>query len=352
MTVSHPLLLPPALETAPVLRWGVMGPGWIANRFVAGLAANTAQRVTAVASRDAVRAIAFADQLAAATPFTPTPHSSYEALVADPDVDIVYVSTPHTHHLDGALLAIEAGKHVLVEKPLALDAAQATRIRDAARERGVFAMEGIWTFFLPKVAVIRRLVEEGVLGEISTVIAEHGEYFDESHRILRASLAGGPLLDLGTYPVALANWVLGAPLKTLAVGAHHPGFGAGPGEVHAQVTFANEHAGGAQSALNTTILATTPQFAVIGGRDASITMPRYAFEPGDFVLRFTDGREPLEWTEPNIRHDALWHEAEAVARAIGEGLTEHPYRTLEASIDTLATMDAARAQLGIAYPGE
>lgn len=345
-------MIPPALDPAPSLRWGVLGPGWIAQHFVAGLAAKTQQRVTAVCSRDAGRAIAFADRIAADTAFTPTPHSSAEALVADPQVDVVYIATPHPNHLDAALLAIAAGKHVLVEKPLALNAEQASRIREAARAQGVFAMEAIWTFFLPKFAVIRRLVEEGVLGEITTVIAEHGEYFDDSHRILRAALAGGPLLDLGTYPVALANWALGSPVKTLAVGSHHPGFGSGPGEVHAQVTFANEHAGGAQSSLNTTILATTPQFAVIGGRDATITLPRYAYEPGDFIVRFTDGREPWQWREPNIRHAELWHEAEAVARAIGAGRTEHPFRTLDASVQTLATIDAARAQLGIAFVGE
>lgn len=350
--MNDALMTPPALEPAPSLRWGILGPGWIAQRFAAGLAANTAQRVTAVGSRDAARAIAFADSLASSTPFTPTPHASATALVADPQVDVVYIATPHPNHLDAALLAIAAGKHVLVEKPLGMNAEQADRIREAARAHGVFAMEAVWTFFLPKFAVLRRLIENGVLGEITSVVAEHGEYFEPGHRILRADLAGGPLLDLGTYPVALANWALGTPLKTLAVGSHHPGFGDGPGEVHAQVTMANEHAGGAQSAINTTILATTPAFAVLGGREASVTMPRYAYEPGDFTVRFTDGREPWEWREPNLRHAELWHEADAVARAIGEGRTEHPFRTLDASVQTLATIDAARGQLGIRYPGE
>ena len=144
-------------------------------------------------------------------------HGSYEALVADPGVDVVYVATPHNFHVVHALLAIEAGKHVLVEKPVGLDADEARAIGDAAVRAGVFCMEAMWTLFLPKFDVVRQVLEEGALGRVVAAHADMGERFDEPHRIMRPELAGGPLLDLGTYAVTFATWTLGAPDTVTAV---------------------------------------------------------------------------------------------------------------------------------------
>ncbi len=205
---SFPTALPaartPPSEAAPALGWGVLGTGWIAGRFVRSLQRHTRQRLLAVGSRDPGRSAAFAGDHG-----LPRGYGSYEALVADPDVDVVYIATPHPAHHPCARLALDAGKHVLVEKPLALNAAQAADIARLAADRGRFCMEALWTFFLPKLDVVRQLLEAGALGEIRTVQAEYGEWFTAGHRILRADLAGGPLLDLGTYPLSLATWVLG-----------------------------------------------------------------------------------------------------------------------------------------------
>jgi predicted dehydrogenase len=203
---------PPAARTpdpmaAPPLRWGVIGPGWIAQRFVTALQRSTAPRVVPVASRDLARAEAFAGDLGIETAY-----GSYQQLLSDPGVDVAYIATPHNAHHPCALLALDAGKHVLVEKPLAINAAQAGEIADLARRSGLFCMEALWSFFLPKYDVIRQILDDGLLGEVRTVIADNGEYFTPDHRIFRQDLAGGPLLDLGTYPVSLAVAVLASPI--------------------------------------------------------------------------------------------------------------------------------------------
>ena len=165
----------------------------------------------AVGSRDQSRASAFAAQWS-----LPKAYGSYEALFDDPDIDIVYIATTHPSHRDNAVDALNAGKHVLVEKPLAVDAAAARDIAAAAASANRFAGEAMWTKFLPKFDVIRQLLDDGALGEVRTVIADHGEFFTPDHRIYDPELAGGPLLDLGTYPIALAHMVFGSFTSVVA----------------------------------------------------------------------------------------------------------------------------------------
>ena len=200
--MARPAALPPPRTPdpmlAPPLRWGVLGPGWIAERFVGSLRRSTRQQVVAVASRDPGRAAAFAARWG-----VDRAYGGYQALVEDPQIDVVYVATPHNAHRPCALLAVEAGRHTLVEKPLALNAAEVQELAAAARGNGVFLMEALWMVFLPKFDVLRQVLADGLLGEVRSVLAEVGEHFGPEHRIMRADLAGGPLLDLGTYPVAL-----------------------------------------------------------------------------------------------------------------------------------------------------
>lgn len=205
---------PPPRE-APGLHWGVIGPGRIAASFVQALRAHTEQRVVPVGSRDAERARAFADRFG-----IPSAYGSYAEVLDDAWVDIVYIASPHSEHYTHALMAIEAGKHVLVEKAFTRDAGEAEQLIEAAHKQGVFCMEAMWTRFLPHMDVVRQVLDLGLLGEVRTVTADHGQFMspDKDHRLFAPELAGGALLDLGVYPVSFAAMVLGPFASLAAVG--------------------------------------------------------------------------------------------------------------------------------------
>ncbi len=339
LPTSLPAARTPDPRTAPALRWGIVGPGWIAERFVGAMQRNTGQIVLAVGSRRADRSAAFA-----AKHGIERSYGSYEALLADPDVDVVYIATPHNAHYPLAKLAIAAGKPTVVEKPLALNASQAAELRDLATANGVFLMEALWTVFLPKFDVIRQLLADGAFGDIHTVLADHGEYFEADHRILRHDLAGGPMLDLGTYPVSFAQFVLGPPAEIQAAGRPHP---AG---VNGQVSAI---LGGdpAQAVVTTTVFANTPTTAAICGTAATLAIPGPFYQPGPMTLTSVGGAS-LTFDEPAIAHEGLFFEAVEAARCIREGRTESPLRPVADSVATLTTMDEMRRQIGQVFEEE
>jgi predicted dehydrogenase len=336
-----PLPRTPDPREAPRLRWGVLGPGWIAQRFVESLDAHTTQQVVAVGSRDQGRASAFAAQWS-----LPKAYGSYEALFDDPDVDIVYIATTHPSHRDNAIDALNAGKHVLVEKPLAIDAAGAQDIAAAAVSANRFAGEAMWTKFLPKFDVIRQLLDDGALGEVRTVIADHGEFFTPDHRIYDRELAGGPLLDLGTYPIALAHMVFGSFTSVVAQGQD-----AAPG-LNGQISAVLSDAAGNQALLHTTILSDTPTAAVISGRDATLYIDGPFFMPGPFTFSRHRGHpdDPgrvLRYDEkPGLQADGLHYAAVEAARMIADGRNESAIHPLRYAISTLEVADEIRGQLG------
>jgi len=335
------LFLPGAGE--PALRWGLIGPGWIAGEFVGAAHAHTAQRFTAVASRSLDRASSFA-----ATHGIAHSLDSYEALVAHPEVDVVYVATPQSQHLELGLLAIAAGKHVLIEKPLALTADEAQRLADAARAAGVLAMEAMWSRYLPQTSVVRQLLDDGVLGDVAQVHADHGQAIpaDPQHRLYRPELGGGALLDLGIYPVQFDSMVLGAPTAVTAVG------GMTETGVDAFSTLVLSHGERAQSTVTTTMLTNTPTRASVSGSDARIEFESFFYTPSSFRLLANNPNDPtggtsLEFTDTTgLRlFSALSWEATALARFVGEGRTESPLHTLDETVSILATIDSAKAQL-------
>jgi predicted dehydrogenase len=345
MTDSWPTVLPrprtPDPLDAPTLRWGVLGPGWIASRFVEALRANTTQQVVAVASRDHERAASFALRWGLTKA-----HGSYAALCDDPDVDIVYVATTHPSHRDNAIEALDAGKHVLVEKPLAVDASGARDIVTAAVRANRFVGEAMWTKFLPKFDVIRQLLDDGVLGDVRTVIADHGEFFTPDHRIYDAGLAGGPLLDLGTYPIALAHLVFGSFTSVVATGQD-----AVPG-LNGQLSAILSDARGNQALLHSTILSDTPTAAVISGRDATLDVDGPFFMPGAFTVTRHRGQPSapgatLRYAEkPGVQTDGLHYAAVEAARLIAAGLLESEVHPLRYAVATLEVADEIRRQLG------
>jgi predicted dehydrogenase len=267
----------------------------------------------------------------------PNRHASYEALVEDPAVDAVYVATPHPLHHANALLGLQAGKPVLVEKPFTMTAAEAADLVGTARAAGLFLMEAMWTRFLPHIAEIRRLLADGALGDIVTVTADHGQWFaeDPDFRLFAPELGGGALLDLGVYPVSFASMVLGKPDRIVTL--VDPAFTG----VDGQTSMLFGYAGGAQAVLTCTLSAKSPTRAAIVGTEARIEIEGVFYAPTAFDLISRAG-ERTRFEEP---HDGrgLWRQADEVARCLGEGLLESPLMPLDESVEIMRTMDSVLA---------
>jgi predicted dehydrogenase len=315
------------------LRWGVIGTGGIAATFAADLSLTDSGRVVSVVSRATRSANRFADQFG-----IPNRHGSYEDLVTDSDVDVVYVATPHPMHHANALLALEAGKPALVEKAFTMNAGEARDLVDTARARGLFLMEAMWTRFLPHIAEIRRLLAEGALGEIVSVVADHGQWFpkDPNFRLFAPQLGGGALLDLGVYPVSFSSMILGKPERIVTM--IEPAFTS----VDGQTSMIFGYAGGAQAILTCTSAAKTPTRAAIVGTDARVEIDGDFYAPTSFTLIPLVG-ESYRYAQPHAGR-GLWHEADEVARCLREGLLESPLMPLDESVSIMEIMDAVLAQ--------
>ncbi|MEV4142945.1 Gfo/Idh/MocA family oxidoreductase [Amycolatopsis sp. NPDC049691] len=308
------------------LRWGIMGTGGIAGAFAEDLKLTDSGVVAAVGSRTAESAERFADARG-----VPTRHSSYEALANDPDVDVVYVATPHPLHHGNARLALEAGKPVLVEKPFTMNAEEARDLVALAKERNLFLMEAMWTRFLPHIRHIRELLPS--LGDVVTVAADHGQWFaeDPAFRLFAPELGGGALLDLGIYPVSFASMVLGTPDRVAAMAT--PAFTG----VDAQMSMLFGYPNGAQAVLNCTLSAVSPTTAVVVGTDARIEVDGPFYAPASFTLVPREGER--------VRHEyvdegrGLRHQADEVARLLAAGDTESPLMPLAETVSIMTTMD-------------
>jgi predicted dehydrogenase len=315
------------------VRWGILGTGGIAGAFVSDLGLTDSGVAMAVGSRSKASADRFADRFGIATR-----HASYESLAADPDIDAIYVATPHPMHHGNAILALRAGKHVLVEKPFTMTAAQAREVVDVARQHGLFAMEAMWTRFLPHVAIIRDWLAQGVLGDVVTVTADHGQWFaeDAGFRLFASELGGGALLDLGVYPVSFASLVLGAPSRIVSMSDQ-----AFTG-VDAQTSMLFGYESGAQAVLTCTLRAKSPTRAAIVGTDARIEVEGSFYAPTTVTLIPRKG-EP---TRVESRHEGrgLRHQADEVARRLAAGETESQLMPLDETVSIMETMDIVLAQ--------
>lgn len=326
------------MATRP-LRWGVLGAGLIAGLFVADLR-TAGLTVAAVGSRTLPSAAAFAAEHALSRV-----HASYAALCEDPDVDIVYVATPNVLHRENALQAIAAGKHVLVEKPFAMDRTQAREIVDAARATGVVVMEAMWTRFLPHMARVRELVRTGSLGDVRTVTADHDQRLsaDPTHRINDLALGGGALLDLGVYPISFAVDLLGLPTS---VQAHATMTSTG---VDQQTSVLMGHAGGRQSVSHSAIDTPGPVRAAVLGTDARIELAPWWYNATGFIVRDAEDRVLETFSRPVVGR-GMQYEAIELERVIREGLPESPLMPAEESIAIMGVLDAVRSQIGLVFP--
>ncbi|WP_082460025.1 Gfo/Idh/MocA family protein [Frigoribacterium sp. Leaf8] len=337
-TPSFPASTAVPLRGGPVLRWGVIGPGEIAGDFTDALHAHTDQRVVAVASRSLDRAEAFARAHG-----VDTAHGDAEALVASPDVDVVYVATPHTRHLPDALTAIRAGKHVLIEKPMATSTAEADEIVAAASAAGVLAMEALWTRYLPHTTVIAELLAEGAIGDVRLATADVAWANDLSAggRMTDPALGGGALLDIGVYAFWFTQFATGHPVEWHATGSTRAD------GVDLDAAVVTRTADGVLATAATSLLTTSPGLGTISGTTGSIRTLQNLVFPATFEL--TTGRGSAVWNDPTVPtgRQGLAYQATALASYVDAGLRDSPLHSLADSRSLLATIEATRASLTV-----
>lgn len=327
----------------PTVRWGVIGPGRIAHRFADSLAAVPGARFVAAASRDAARAAEFVARHGGERH-----HGDYDALFADDGVDAVYIATPHTHHADLATRALAAGKAVLCEKPLTVNAAEAARVFDAARTHERFAMEAVWTRFLPTYAQVRSWMEAGRIGRVTGIDVWFGFEAtpDPTDRLFRADLAGGALLDVGIYGVSLAQSLLRGPLEVQSTRAVVGETGVDE-DVRAVVAVGPDavplhlHASLRQRPYNA--------FRVIG-EAGEILVPDPFWFSGCAVLMPT-GAPPEAVATPSERN-GFEYQVREVQRCLAAGLLESPVVPWADTLEVMRCLDTIRARIGVRYPFE
>jgi len=313
--------------------------------MVEALQAHTRQVITAVGSRSQDRADQFAATYGIEHAF-----GSYEQLVACDDVDIVYVASPHSEHAEHALLALNAGKPTLVEKAFTRNRAEAEQVVAAARAAHVPVMEAIMTRHTPALDIVRQLIEGGDLGEVDTILADHGQNLVHVPRVILPQLAGGALLDLGIYCVQLAVFLGGLPQRVLATGAlTETGV-----DAHESFTFTGlPKLPLALAAMHTTMLSETPTVACIAGSLARVELGS-PFTTGGVDLRYTtvSGEELYRPTPAITGSDSLCHEAVHFAQLVADGATDSPVMPADESVAIMGILDDIRAQVGLKYPGE
>lgn len=325
---------------API-RWGILGTGDIARQFAEDARHNAAGVVHAVGSRRKETAQQFA-----ATHNIPEVRVGYEALVADPAIDAVYVASPHTQHLENTLLCLEHGKPVLCEKPMGVNAAQVQRMVSEAQKRGVFLMEAMWTWFFPAVQKAKELVAGGAIGEVRLVSASFcfSVPFDPESRLFDPAFAGGALLDVGIYPVALAQYIYGAEPEALEGMARMT-----PSGVDGVNGMTLRYPGGGLAVLASAVQVYQPEEAIIAGTEGYIRLPVRFYQPDSVTLVRGLHEETFHFERIGYGYHL---EAAHVAECLAAGKTESPIVPHAESLRLAQTMDRLRAHWGLAYPAD
>lgn len=321
--------------------WGILGTGGIAQAFVADLFRIDGHNVVAIGSRSIDTSKKFANAIPGAVAY-----GSYSDLVSDKNVDAIYVATPHPMHEEHSLLAINAGKPVLCEKPFAMSTAQTQSMIDASRNNGVALLEAMWTRYLPHIALVREILKSGVLGEIQTVEADHGQRLADRGiaRLVDPNLGGGALLDLGIYPISFAHLILGAPAHITASAVMTDR------GVDAQTSAIFTYKDGAQAIINTTMIAQTPCRAVVSGLLGRLEIDRTFYTPSNMRVVLYDGATteyPSIYSGHGLREQAI-----EMARVVHSGEIESPLMPHHETISVMKSMDEIRRQIKLTYPFE
>ncbi len=326
--------------TTPI-RWGILGPGKIAHKFAQALQTIPDAVIQAVASRDLVRAEAFAQTYGASAAY-----GDYESLARDPEVDVIYLAVPHSFHYEQAMMCMEAGKNLLCEKPMAINAQQVQDMICAARAKGTYLMEGLWTYFLPAWKQVRAWLAEDLIGDIRLFHADFSFLGndDMESRLYHPALAGGALLDIGIYPIAMSYWVFGrSPIQVVSLAS------LAPTGVDAQSAYLFRYDGGELAVLNSSFQVHGSKEAIITGTKGRIRIP--LFWRAQVAVLELEGEEPQRF-EALHQATGLEYEAQAVMEDLRQGRLESEIFPQADSMRLATMLDQLRETWGVVYPGE
>jgi predicted dehydrogenase len=323
------------------IRWGILGTGKIAKALATALKELPDAELAAVASRSIDSATSFAKEFGAKRA-----HGSYQALADDPDVDVIYIATPHPMHHENALMCLNAGKALLVEKAFTVNRREAEEVVALAREKKLFVMEAMWSRFQPALVEAKRLIEAGEIGKITNIQADLGFMADvgPEHRLFNKELGGGAMLDLGIYPLSVSTYFLGGVASVKAMSE------LGPTGVDVQTNFVLRHVNGGLSSCATSLTARTGATLSIGGSKGFLRLLSRFHHSEDFVIELNDGSR-REVHVPRIGNGYV-HEMMEVQRCLRAGLLESPVMPLNETLALMSVMDDIRAQAGVRYAAD
>ena len=327
-----------------VIRWGILGTGKIAKAFAAALQETPDAKLVAVASRTADSAASFGAEYGAERC-----HGSYQALADDAGVDVIYIATPHPMHHENALMCLNGGKAVLVEKSFTMNRRQAEDIIALARQKKLFVMEAMWTRFMPAVIEAKRIVDSGEIGKLANVTADFGFTADAGpeHRLFNPELGGGELVDLVMYRVLMAFFFLG-PVNAVKAQAEMAATG-----VDMQTAFTLAHEGGGVSSCSCSLRSRTPTELTISGDKGFVRLHDRFHNTEKISVTLVDGSSRSERTLELPRSgNGYTHEAQEVGRCLRAGLIESPVMTHEETLRIMGVLDTIREQIGLRYSAD
>jgi predicted dehydrogenase len=323
------------------IRWGIIGPGGIAKKFATGLTVVPDAELVAVGSRTQENADKFGDEFN-----VPRRYASYEALAADPEVDAVYVATPHPMHKDNSILCLQNGKAVLCEKPFTMNLKEATEVVNLAREKKLFLLEAMWTRYIPAMVKVRELIAQGAIGEVRMITSDFGYRagFNPQSRAFDPALGGGALLDVGIYCLSLSSMIFGTASRVTGM-AH-----LGETNVDEQAAVILGYDEGKLALFSTAVRTNTPMEAFILGTEGRIKIHSLFWKPTRLTLTVYGKDE----TDLDIPHEGNGYNYEAieVGNCLRAGKLESDIMPLDETLAIMKTMDEIRAQWGLKYPME
>lgn len=317
---------------------GIIGAGWIAEKMAEALTPLEDYCVYAIASRSIGKATEFAGRWN-----IPKAYGSYEDMVKDNDVDLVYIATPHSHHFPHAMLALNAGKHVLVEKAFTANAAEAEELIETARSKGLFITEAIWTRYMPLSHKVKEIMESGIIGKPRVITATLCYMMEFKERILRPDLCGGALLDLGVYALNFARMYFGTDIVRTVSNCH-----IGPTGIDLQECISLSYADGKMANLQAGTLCLNDRQGIINGTEGYIRVDNINCPE---VVEVYRNYELVErYVKPEDMVNGYEYQVIEARRCIEAGLPESPMMPHQETLDIMKQMDGLRKEWGVVYP--